>query len=248
MGSSSLTRDWTWAPYIGSLESLPLEHQESSPNFFITSLHPLSSRCWFPSTCVSLCFALWVSTFRALCIEYKHMHYSQFARSSSAATLIALGPERRLPPPSPRFETPFLERHRAAIKGPFTCTHVHLTPVLGIQVQKHNVTWCMVFEKGSLFSFTFVNTPGGMKAWMFYDPWKKWSNSIINLTKVTQIVCLISAWAPWPITSNSYTFKTSFLALHWYVGSLPLAPPGKPKPECICLQLFLTAVLQKPKP
>ena len=36
MGSSSLTKDWTWAPCIGTTESHPLDHQGSpkSPLFF----------------------------------------------------------------------------------------------------------------------------------------------------------------------------------------------------------------------
>ena len=35
MGSSSLTRDWTWAPCIGSPESLPLDHHGSPKSCFI---------------------------------------------------------------------------------------------------------------------------------------------------------------------------------------------------------------------
>lgn len=90
-----------------------------SLNFLIISLQPFSSRCYFPSRCISLCIALWVSTFWVLWI-YKLIRYSQFA-FSSASMLIALGPERSLLTPSPT-ELSFLERQWAAVKGP---PHMH---------------------------------------------------------------------------------------------------------------------------
>ena len=49
VGSSSPTRDRTWAPCIGSMESYPLDHQGSPyhplflKNFFISSFHSLES-------------------------------------------------------------------------------------------------------------------------------------------------------------------------------------------------------------
>ena len=37
VGSSSLTRDWTRAPCIGSTESYPLDHQGSPESYFLNS-------------------------------------------------------------------------------------------------------------------------------------------------------------------------------------------------------------------
>ena len=48
-GSSSLTRDWTWAPCIGSTESYPLDHQGHPPLFSLNSRLPQRGFSWPPS-------------------------------------------------------------------------------------------------------------------------------------------------------------------------------------------------------